>query len=87
MADEQEGVDAYLVYIAVTGGAWETVPYQSGLIIENFASRIPFGITRVYVKAVSGEIESEAKMRTVYRTSISLVTAGTARVTEYISWW
>jgi hypothetical protein len=90
-----QGVDGFKLYLAVPGGTWETVPYQEitykgqqvAVVVPDLESRIPYGITRGYLKTFNAFGESEVKMRTFYRQAINLVTPGAARITESISWW
>lgn len=95
VCDPVEGIDGFKLYLATPGGTWETVPYQEithkgkqvALIVPDLETRIPYGITRAYLKTYNSQGESEAKMRTFYRQAINLVTPGAARITESISWW
>jgi hypothetical protein len=95
VCDPIQGVDGFKLYFAVPGGSWENVPYQEithkgqqvALIVPDLESRIPYGITRGYLKTYNAQGDSETKMRTFYRQAINLVTPGAARITESISWW
>jgi hypothetical protein len=95
VCDPIEGVDGFKLYLALPEGGWETVPYQEithkgqrvAVVVPDLEIRIPYGITRAYLKTYNAQGESAVKMRTFYRQTINLVIPGAARITESISWW
>jgi hypothetical protein len=95
VCDPVPGIDGFKLYLAIPGGVWETIPYQEitykgqqvALVVPDLESRIPYGITRGYLRTYNVSGESEAKVRTFYRQAINLITPGSARITESISYW